>query len=570
MNECDLIMKGGITSGVVYPHAIRKIAKAYRLRSIGGTSAGAIAATFAAAAEYRRQENHQSMVGFDQIGALAEELGDTMFSLFQPTPKTEPLFKMLLSAIDQKSGGWRGVLRAIPGAFAEWVLLGGLLLVFSVALGVFTGNWALGVLGVLLSLLLSLGMIGVQIKRMLFVDLPAQDFGLCSGKTRADQDALAFGDWIAQKIDHIAGKEEGPLTVGDLRRNGIEIATVMTDLSSKRPYRLPLETNIHYFSKAEFARLFPDSMVEYLCKTGKWRAPREGDPSGLPKDLYQLPVGDDFPVFLVARLSLSFPGLISGVPLWRLDYLAKEEVFRRCLCSDGGISSNFPIHFFDSFLPSRPTFGIALASFDPERHDERIHLPKTPPQSTALPIEDIATLPSFLMAILKTAKDWQDTMQSMLPGYAERIVTVRLDDSTEGGLNLSMSKETITRLTDLGADAGDRMVAEFDMDDQRLSRARALLPTLEGALSEMSGTYDAAYKKVLTQHQVKPRTRGWRKDPFAKFAGSLAAIGAEAKAQHDDPKRKSIRQGDVGQFDGEVRLVATEDRQPKRSGLGMV
>lgn len=42
--ECDLVMKGGITSGIVYPLAIAEIAKAFRLRSIGGTSAGAIAA----------------------------------------------------------------------------------------------------------------------------------------------------------------------------------------------------------------------------------------------------------------------------------------------------------------------------------------------------------------------------------------------------------------------------------------------------------------------------------------------------------------------------------------------
>ena len=54
--ECDLIMRGGVTSGVVYPFAITEIAKSYRLRDIGGTSAGAIAAVFAAAAEYRRQK----------------------------------------------------------------------------------------------------------------------------------------------------------------------------------------------------------------------------------------------------------------------------------------------------------------------------------------------------------------------------------------------------------------------------------------------------------------------------------------------------------------------------------
>ena len=40
--ECDLVMRGGITSGIVYPCAIAKLAETYRFRSIGGTSAGAV------------------------------------------------------------------------------------------------------------------------------------------------------------------------------------------------------------------------------------------------------------------------------------------------------------------------------------------------------------------------------------------------------------------------------------------------------------------------------------------------------------------------------------------------
>src|SRR5262245_41233825 len=50
--ECDLVMRGGITSGIVYPRAIAKLAEIYNFRSIGGTSAGAIAATATAAAGY--------------------------------------------------------------------------------------------------------------------------------------------------------------------------------------------------------------------------------------------------------------------------------------------------------------------------------------------------------------------------------------------------------------------------------------------------------------------------------------------------------------------------------------
>ena len=53
--DCDLIMKGGVTSGLVFPGAITSLADKYRLRSIGGTSAGAIAAVAAAAMEYGLQ-----------------------------------------------------------------------------------------------------------------------------------------------------------------------------------------------------------------------------------------------------------------------------------------------------------------------------------------------------------------------------------------------------------------------------------------------------------------------------------------------------------------------------------
>ena len=52
--ECDIVMKGGITSGVVYPLTVVELSKKYRLRNIGGTSAGALAAAITAAAEYNR------------------------------------------------------------------------------------------------------------------------------------------------------------------------------------------------------------------------------------------------------------------------------------------------------------------------------------------------------------------------------------------------------------------------------------------------------------------------------------------------------------------------------------
>ena len=53
--SCDVVLKGGITSGVVYPHGLCELARTYRFSNVGGTSAGAIAAAGAAAAEHGRE-----------------------------------------------------------------------------------------------------------------------------------------------------------------------------------------------------------------------------------------------------------------------------------------------------------------------------------------------------------------------------------------------------------------------------------------------------------------------------------------------------------------------------------
>ncbi len=70
--QCDLVMKGGITSGVVYPKLIAALADKYRFRNIGGTSAGAIAAGGCAAAEHGRM--HQNPRAFEALSRLPEQL----------------------------------------------------------------------------------------------------------------------------------------------------------------------------------------------------------------------------------------------------------------------------------------------------------------------------------------------------------------------------------------------------------------------------------------------------------------------------------------------------------------
>jgi hypothetical protein len=73
---CDLVMKGGITSGVIYPKLIHQLSQRYRFKNIGGTSAGAIAAGACAAAEYGRQNGRTG--AFERLKELPEELGQTV------------------------------------------------------------------------------------------------------------------------------------------------------------------------------------------------------------------------------------------------------------------------------------------------------------------------------------------------------------------------------------------------------------------------------------------------------------------------------------------------------------
>src|SRR5215218_8674575 len=92
-------MKGGITSGVVYPHAVCELAGTYRLKNVGGTSAGAIAAAAAAAAEYGREGG-----AYERLSELPAWLGTdgNLAALFQPAKSTSPLFKLLISSVERK------------------------------------------------------------------------------------------------------------------------------------------------------------------------------------------------------------------------------------------------------------------------------------------------------------------------------------------------------------------------------------------------------------------------------------------------------------------------------------
>ena len=87
--SCDIVMAGGVTSGIIYPGAVAKIAERYSFHCIGGTSVGAIAAAATAAAEYGRRTGRNTCA-FAEIARLPNELAQTagghsrLFHLFTP------------------------------------------------------------------------------------------------------------------------------------------------------------------------------------------------------------------------------------------------------------------------------------------------------------------------------------------------------------------------------------------------------------------------------------------------------------------------------------------------------
>ena len=125
--NCDIVMKGGITSGIVYPPAILELAKAFCFRNIGGTSAGAIAASATAAAEYRRTSGG-GLAGFERFARVPTELGrdHALLRLFTPVPAAKPIFDAATAVLTAKSARERAVVaaRLVGGPLRRGALTG--------------------------------------------------------------------------------------------------------------------------------------------------------------------------------------------------------------------------------------------------------------------------------------------------------------------------------------------------------------------------------------------------------------------------------------------------------------
>ena len=337
---------------------------------------------------------------------------------------------------------------------------------------------------------------------------------MCSGRTESGKPAdSGLTDWLYETVQRCAGNPEKPLTFRDLigadpANADVNLQLITTDLSASRPATLPLpepadEERPYFFDPDEWRRLFPAAVVDHMVEAMSTRAVT--DPDRDDRLLYPVP-GFDLPIVVAARLSLSFPILLSTIPFWRAD--GPGGRFVQHTMSDGGISSNFPIHYFDSLFPGRPTFGLDL---QPWRGDtqELVEMSDQPRRPGFSEVENVG---DFFNQVLNAARNWRDNMQAELPGYRDRICQIRLTE-VEGGLNLNMPSDVVQRLVERGAEAGDKVtsVERFDWDRHRITRFRTMMQMLQQSLGPLGfgrpGVYGGEHPGRIAFSTV---VRGWQ------------------------------------------------------------
>ncbi|HJR72409.1 MAG TPA: patatin-like phospholipase family protein [Luteimonas sp.] len=546
---CDLVMKGGITSGIVYPNAVLALAEEYRFKNIGGTSAGAIAAAVSAAAAMGERmrvagARRDPKLGFEGLAEVSARLSTAgfIYRLFQPARGAKNAYRLLV-LLAGHAPRWRKWLAALAGVLA--IAPGETLAAFAVfsGFGYLAAAWPGVAAAALPSLLCAWAVGGVFALARVARVVRKNSLGLCSGLRADGEAAPALTDWMHEVLQSLSGKSpESPLTFTDLRQaprypdepeteHAINLHVITTGVSHREPRTLPFDGASFWFLREEFDRLFPAPVVDWMAAQ---------DPAPLQvqsKTYYRLPADGALPVLVAARMSLSFPLLISAVPLheparWEAardrtdsDSAAPPEksmaesteglttggersghqisAFRACWFSDGGISSNFPIHLFDEALPRWPTFAINLVypkSDDagrPRSADrDAVFLPTENNKGWQRTYQSIADasaakeVSGFVFGIVATMQNWRDLLLARAPGQRDRIVHVSLDGD-EGGMNLDMPQAVLSRISAKGTAAGERF-REFSFENHYWVRWRNLASAWQRYTIQVAGSADPA------------------------------------------------------------------------------
>ena len=517
------------------------------------------------------------------------EKGSTKLrSLFQPDPSMQRLFNLLVDVLSVPASKlWasliRGLLTYYRSALAMGLLFGLLVSIAAAALvqwgapltcrisfwdpaslpclSYWRAQWVAFAVFCLMSTLAGLLVALRQDYRKLAT---SKGFGFCSGLATKEHGNQGLIEWLQEGIQAAARLPlSRPLTFGDLwrapggpqkakdsERRSIDLRMIASSVSHGRPYEFPHDpaSTRLFFRVSEFKKYFPQEIMAHLELVSQPYTKQtsyesiDGNPTrytspAVPQcgdflygDLYELPVAD-LPILVATRLSMNFPILFKAVPLWAIDIergaaQANAPVFKRAWFSDGGITANFPVHFFDSPLPSWPTFGIVITTRSrKEQHASSKEPPKTwitnfhttgraekwldvfcnddrnepnffrYSEKQGEAPSPTAAFWSYLLGIALTSKDWSDNANLRMPGIRDRVVTVYKNSDTNGGLNLKLSGREIEALGYInGRAAGEELVKKYDFELQTMEQKQKVEIERESVL--LTNEYNKKMKHI--------------------------------------------------------------------------
>ena len=324
-------------------------------------------------------------------------------------------------------------------------------------------------------------------------------------------------DWLYCVYNQIAGlPPDEPLTFRHLEQTGkgVELCIVTSNLSHGRPYILPKDFGEFVWNEKDFQLLFPPQIIKHL-KENEDKRPKVT----LPEHYFFFPKREDIPVLVAVRLSVSFPLLVSAVPLYTRSSDNDTEKLQVNWFSDGGLCSNLPLQFFDQWLPTYPTLGINLTSLrridysnstqlsvlptnqweqvnqqqktasqgqKPSTHidkDLQVYLPKADDLYEPEWVGQ-TSLFTFLQALMATGLYHRDLSHLEMPSCRERVAQIRMKPE-EAGLYLDMSPETIQNMEEKGQLAGKLLVERFNFTHYEWIRLQVLMALLDKDFEEM-------------------------------------------------------------------------------------
>jgi hypothetical protein len=654
-------MKGGVTSGLVYPGAIAALANQYRLRNIGGTSAGAIAAVAAAAMEYGLQTGNPvdpriTLANLPRnVLAQRTDQGSTRLdAMFSGDVGTSAILDAVKATLSGNPGKLLGL--ALPVFYGSRLFKALIQMIMvsvlqALACGGLAG-WAVHVrptnpvfdAAVVMTIFMAslVGALGLNFQAFryrppvaledvdpLFRPIIDNGLGLSTGKTDLQQtinqqSIPALIPWLHQTIQSLAGLPDDTaddvLTFGKLWNLGthpepssldpreIDLVLVCSDLNRLQSASFPFlpDNQRLFYDPAAWERLFPKPVMDALA-TKSWAVRDHNampdnlgygcgdlcealhDHGDLSQRLQLMPKGRDIPILVAARASMGFPGLFTPVPMWLLRWEGEPKtpnqrraLLSRVYLSDGGLTSNFPIHLFDAVVPSRPTFAINLLypgddlSIEEFQRKPSTNSDAAPPapvnvrtvggtsEPVAMAVWDDLMMPfdnkdqvkfykgpasggalsqllGLMVRVAETSRTWGDVHLFNQTGTRDRTLHIRLTGE-EGGFNFNMSPETIASIDWKGTQAGTVLACRFlklgatdplqDYQTPKLGWLNHRTVRINGMLA----AHDLLAARFHNGWQPPPPPKPQRDDPplsslvtdphLKKIAAQLDAIGA--------------------------------------------